>query len=403
MDIVKRFLKYVSFETTSDEKSNRTPSTQCQLELAKYLVNELKGIGVEDVFLDEYGIVYGKISANCDEKKPTIGLIAHMDTSPDCSGKNIHPRLIENYDGKDIVLNEEKNIILSPKEFPLLNDNVHEDLIVTDGTTLLGADDKAGIAIIVETCHQILKQKNWKHGTIKIAFTPDEEVGRGTEHFDVKFFDCDFAYTLDGSDIRAISYENFNACSVIVHIDGISIHPGSAKDKMVNAILLAYEFDHLLPVNEIPSKTTNYEGFHHVTHINGEVEHATIHYILRNHDEQILNRQKDDFMKAKTLINQKVGYEAIKLEIKDGYKNMKPIIENNKEVLERVLIAYQTLHIPYIFEPIRGGTDGANLSYMGLPCPNLGNGGYNFHGRYEYVSVTQMKKMVKILCEIIKQ
>lgn len=402
MDLVKRFLKYVSFETTSSEHSELTPSTACQLQLARYLVNELKSIGVEEVLLDQYGIVYGKISSNCAEKKPTIGFIAHMDTSPDCSGKNIRPRIIKNYDGKDILLNEEKQISLLLTEFPFLKDLVHEELIVTDGTTLLGADDKAGIAIIVEMCQQIIKNKNWKHGEIRIAFTPDEEVGRGTEHFDVSFFHCDFAYTIDGGDIRAISYENFNACSVHVDLKGISIHPGDAKGKMVNACLLASEFDRLLPAQELPSLTEGYEGFHHLTHMEGEVEQASLDYIVRNHNEQILLRQKNDFLLAAEQINQKIGYQAVTVTIKDGYKNMKPVIEQKEEVLKRVTKAYDQLQYPYYFEPIRGGTDGANLSFMGLPCPNLGTGGYNFHGRYELVSVTQMRKMVKILCEILK-
>lgn len=399
MDLVKRFLKYVSFDTQSDENSTTTPSSLKQLDLAKYLVNELKSIGCSDVFVDQYGIVYATIPSNLDYESDTIGLIAHMDTSPDCLGKNIKPRIINKYDGSDIVLNE--SCIMKPLDFPTLIDNIGQDLIVTDGKTLLGADDKAGIAIIVETAYRIINDKNLKHGCIKIAFTPDEEVGRGTENFDVEFFNANYAYTIDGGDIKYIEYENFNASSVSVKISGINIHPGSAKDKMVNSILLAKEFDSLLPENEIPSKTSMYEGFHHLCDFNGNVENTTMEYIVRNHDYATLIRQLDDFKKAKEIINNKYG-DFVDLDIKLAYKNMKEIILANPHVLNKVTNAYDKLNIKYEYMPIRGGTDGANLSFMGLPCPNLGNGGYNFHGRYEYVSITQMRKMVKIIIEMLK-
>lgn len=400
MDLVKRFLKYVSFDTQSDENSNATPSTSKQLNLAKYLVNELKSIGCSDVFVDQYGIVYATIPSNTEEKVDTIGLIAHMDTSPDCSGANIKPRIINKYDGSDITLNE--NTIMKVANFPSLKENVGEDLIVTDGTTLLGADDKAGIAIIVEAAYRIINDKKSKHGAIKIAFTPDEEVGRGTENFDVKYFNCDYAYTLDGGDIRFIEYENFNAASAMVNVKGINIHPGSAKNKMVNAILLAKEFDDLLSKDELPSTTEGYEGFHHLNDINGDVENVNMFYIIRNHDENILNRQIQDFKDAEKAINEKYNGNFVTANIKKGYKNMKEIILANPKVLKRATDAYEKLNIPYSFTPIRGGTDGANLSFAGLPCPNLGDGGYNFHGRYEYVSITQMRKMVKIILEILK-
>ena len=400
MDLVKRFLKYVSFDTQSDENSNATPSTSKQLNLAKYLVNELKSIGCSDVFVDQYGIVYATIPSNTEEKVDTIGLIAHMDTSPDCSGANIKPRIINKYDGSDITLNE--NTIMKVADFPSLKENVGEDLIVTDGTTLLGADDKAGIAIIVEAAYRIINDKKSKHGAIKIAFTPDEEVGRGTENFDVKYFNCDYAYTLDGGDIRFIEYENFNAASAMVNVKGINIHPGSAKNKMVNAILLAKEFDDLLPKDELPSTTEGYEGFHHLNDINGDVENVNMFYIIRNHDENILNRQIQDFKDAEKAINEKYNGNFVTANIKKCYKNMKEIILANPKVLKRATDAYEKLNIPYSFTPIRGGTDGANLSFAGLPCPNLGDGGYNFHGRYEYVSITQMRKMVKIILEILK-
>lgn len=400
MDLVKRFLKYVSFDTQSDDNSKETPSTSKQLLLGKYLVNELKSIGCKDVLLDQYGIVYASIPSNSNEKLPSIGLIAHMDTSPDCSGANIKPRVINKYDGSDIILNE--STIMKVSDFPSLKDNIGEDLIVTDGTTLLGADDKAGIAIIVETAYRIINDKNIKHGDIKIAFTPDEEVGRGTENFDVKFFNCDFAYTLDGGEINTIEYENFNAASALVNISGINIHPGSAKNKMVNAILLAKEFDDLLPSDEIPSKTEMYEGFHHLCDISGDVENTKLFYIIRNHDYETLKRQMNDFNIAAKTINEKYNGEFVNVTLKENYKNMKEVILANPHVLSKVTDAYDTLNIPYKFMPIRGGTDGANLSFMGLPCPNLGDGGYNFHGRFEYVSITQMRKMVKILTQILK-
>ena len=400
MDLEKRFLKYVSFDTQSDENSNETPSTSKQLLLAKYLVNELKSIGCSDVFVDQYGIVYATIPSNVDYQTDSIGFIAHMDTSPDCSGKDIKPRIINKYDGLDITLNE--NTIMKVSDFPSLKGNVGEDLIVTDGSTLLGADDKAGIAIIVEAAYRIIKDKNLKHGNINIAFTPDEEVGRGTENFDVKYFKSDYAYTLDGGDIRYIEYENFNAASAKVVINGINIHPGSAKDKMVNSILLAKEFDDLLPKDEIPSKTQMYEGFHHLNDFHGDVEKTEMFYIIRNHDYEILKRQMNDFNVARETINSKYNGEFVTVTLKESYKNMKEVILKHPKVLEKVTDAYKKLNMPYEFMPIRGGTDGANLSFLGLPCPNLGDGGYNFHGRFEYVSITQMRKMVKLLIEIIK-
>ncbi len=399
MDIEKRFLKYVSFDTQSDDNSSTTPSTKKQLLLAKYLENELKSIGCSDVLIDEYGIVYATIKGNVENAK-TIGFIAHMDTSPDCSGANIKPRIIEKYDGNDIKLNE--NLTMKVSDFPSLKKNINETLIVTDGTTLLGADDKAGIAIIVESAYRIINDKNLKHGTIKIAFTPDEEVGRGADNFDVKFFNCDYAYTIDGGDINYIEYENFNAYSAKVNIKGVSIHPGSAKDKMVNSILLAKEFDDLLPHNELPVNTKGYEGFHHLCNFNGDCENTMLNYIIRNHNFDIIQRQIQDFYNARDIINKKYNNDFVSVDIKESYRNMKEIIEKHPEVLVKVTDAYKRLDIPYEFEPIRGGTDGARLSFMGLPCPNLGDGGYNFHGRYEYVSLTQMRKMVKVLIEIVR-
>lgn len=400
MELVKRFLKYVSFDTQSSEESQTTPSTYKQLELAKYLVNELENVGCKDVFLNDYGIVYATIPSNVEKNEPVIGLIAHLDTSPDCSGENVKPRIIKSYDGKDIVLNE--NIIMKVENYPSLKDNIGEDLIVTDGNTLLGADDKAGIAIIVEVAKTITDDKSFKHGDIKIAFTPDEEIGRGTENFDIEYFGCDFAYTIDGEDAHVIEYENFNAASATVEISGINVHPGSAKNKMINSILLAKEFDDLLPKDELPSVTEMYEGFHHLDEFEGTVEKTILKYIIRNHDDKILKRQMNDFVEAQKTINSRYNGDFVKVTLKEGYKNMKEIIMKYPEVLNRAIDAFKTLKIPYKFMPIRGGTDGAELSFKGVPCPNLGYGGYNFHGRCEYVSITQMILIKNILLQILK-
>ena len=399
MDLIKRFLKYVSFDTQSDENSTTSPSTSKQLLLGKYLVNELKSIGLKDAFIDEYGIVYASLEANVEGNYPTIGLIAHMDTSPDCSGKDIKPRMINNYDGSDIRLND--NLVMNVEDFPSLKNNIGEDLIVTDGNTLLGADDKAGIAIIVESIYRIINDKNHKHGKIKIAFTPDEEVGRGTEHFDVDFFDADFAYTLDGGDIHFIEYENFNASSAKVVVTGFNIHPGSAKDKMVNSITLANEFDNLLSKESRPERTDMYDGFYHLNSIDGNVEKTTLHYIIREHDINKLHNLENDLLEAANKLNNKYGHR-IEVIITPSYKNMKEIIMEHKEVLEQAYNAFKVCDVPFKNLPIRGGTDGANLSFRGLPCPNLGDGGYNFHGRYEYVSTTQMQQMVKIVKELLR-
>ncbi|NCA96538.1 MAG: peptidase T, partial [Methanomicrobia archaeon] len=326
-----------------------------------------------------------------------IGLVAHVDTAGEMSGKNVKPRLIKNYQGDDIVLNAKKNIVMKKSEFPHLNRVIGQDIIVTDGTTLLGADDKAGVAIIMDVVRYLNEHPKVPHGDIKIAFTPDEEIGRGVENFDVKYFDADFAYTLDGSDMQVINFENFNAASADIVIKGSSIHPGDAKDKMVNAILVAMEFNALLPKNDVPHLTEGYEGFNHITDIKGEVEEAKMHYIIRNHDEVKLEKQKDDFRKAATALNLRYGEGTISLSIKDSYRNMGPLLKSNPEALDRVYETYKRLGIEVIAMPIRGGTDGAQLSYRGLLTPNLGTGGYNFHGKYEFVSLTQMKKMVEVV------
>ena len=401
MKVQERFLKYVTFDTQSDENSQTTPSSLKQLKLAKYLVDELKNIGVTNAYVDEFGIVYGSLLANCEANCPKIGFIAHMDTSPDMSGENVKPRIIENYDGSDIILNEKLNIHMGPNDFESLNRNIGENLIVTDGTTLLGADDKAGIAEIMTMLETII-QKNLPHGDIKIAFTPDEEVGRGTDHFNVKAFDADFAYTVDGGEVEFIDYENFNAASAVLDIQGLSIHPGSAKGKMINALLVGMEFHSMLPVEQNPAYTEGYEGFNHLTDMHGECEHAHMSYIIRNHDETLFEQQKEDFKRIADYLNKKYPENTITLQITDSYANMRQIIEQNMNIIELVKKSMEEIGLQPASAAIRGGTDGARLTYEGLPCPNLGTGGYKYHGKYEYVSINEMEKSVALLLKIVE-
>ena len=401
MKVQERFLKYVTFDTQSDENSQTTPSSLKQLKLAKYLVDELKNIGVTNAYVDEFGIVYGSLLANCEANCPKIGFIAHMDTSPDMSGENVKPRIIENYDGSDIILNEKLNIHMGPNDFESLNRNIGENLIVTDGTTLLGADDKAGIAEIMTMLETII-QKNLPHGDIKIEFTPDEEVGRGTDHFNVKAFDADFAYTVDGGEVEFIDYENFNAASAVLDIQGLSIHPGSAKGKMINALLVGMEFHSMLPVEQNPAYTEGYEGFNHLTDMHGECEHAHMSYIIRNHDETLFEQQKEDFKRIADYLNKKYPENTITLQITDSYANMRQIIEQNMNIIELVKKSMEEIGLQPASAAIRGGTDGARLTYEGLPCPNLGTGGYNYHGKYEYVSINEMEKSVALLLKIVE-
>ena len=401
MKVQERFLKYVTFDTQSDENSQTTPSSLKQLKLAKYLVDELKNIGVTNAYVDEFGIVYGSLLANCEANCPKIGFIAHMDTSPDMSGENVKPRIIENYDGSDIILNEKLNIHMGPNDFESLNRNIGENLIVTDGTTLLGADDKAGIAEIMTMLETII-QKNLPHGDIKIAFTPDEEVGRGTDHFNVKAFDADFAYTVDGGEVEFIDYENFNAASAVLDIQGLSIHPGSAKGKMINALLVGMEFHSMLPVEQNPAYTEGYEGFNHLTDMHGECAHAHMSYIIRNHDETLFEQQKEDFKRIADYLNKKYPENTITLQITDSYANMRQIIEQNMNIIELVKKSMEEIGLQPASAAIRGGTDGARLTYEGLPCPNLGTGGYNYHGKYEYVSINEMEKSVALLLKIVE-
>ena len=402
MEIKERFLKYVSFDTQSDDNSTTTPSTLKQLELGKYLVEELKSLGVENAELDEYGIVYGTIPANNDHQGNVIGFIAHMDTSPDASGKDIQAQVIEDYDGNIITLNKDKELYLDPEEYPVLSTLVHHELITTDGTTLLGADDKAGIAIIMQMVEYIHDHPEFKHNDIQISFTPDEEVGRGTDHFDVKRFNADYAYTVDGGDIGDIEYENFNGFSAVVTIHGKSIHPGSAKGKMINSIHVSQEFDSLLPVHARPESTEGYEGFNHLHTINGSCEQTTMEYIIRNHDLALVKKQCQDFRDIQEFLNKKYGYHIIDLDIQESYLNMKEAIKDHMYIVDRAKEAIEQGGIVATSTAIRGGTDGVRLTFAGLPCPNIGTGGYNYHGPFEYVSVTAMKQQVEMILRILE-
>lgn len=402
MNIEERFLKYVSFDTQSDEYSNTTPSTLKQLELGKELVKEMLEIGINDAHLDEYGIVYGTIKGNGGQGD-IIGFIAHMDTSPDASGTNIKPQKITNYDGSIITINKELGLALDPDKFNILNKMIGHDLITTDGTTLLGADDKAGVAIIMDLANYLYEHPEVKHNDIKIAFTPDEEVGRGPDNFDVKKFNAQYAYTLDGGDIEEYNYENFNAYSAKVEITGKSIHPGDAKNKMVSAINVAIEFENMLPEQMKPYYTDNYDGFNHLHHLEGGCQKATMEYIIRNHDYDIAQKQIADFKRIKTYLDEKYGYELVKLDIQESYLNMAKIIKDNYYIIDNLNQAMTKVGIKAQATPIRGGTDGARLTFMGLPCPNIGTGGANFHGPFEFVSLTMMKQAVEVLKELIKE
>jgi len=400
--VTERLLKYVSFDTESAEEMEQVPSTEKQFRLAEYLVEELKAIGAQDVELSDHCYVYATIPATTEEDLPVLGFIAHMDTSPALSGANVKARIIENYDGEDVVLNQEKNILLSTVEFPELTGYKGQTLIVTDGTTLLGADDKAGVAEIMTMAEQLLAHPEIKHGKIRIGFTPDEEVGRGVDFFDVDGFGADYAYTVDGGALGELEYENFNAASGKVRIHGKSIHPGSAKGKMVNAILVGMEFQSLLPVFQNPIYTEGYEGFFHLDGMHGGVEEAEMFYIIRDHDNEKFEEKKQMFATCAEFLNKKYGSGTVEIEVIDSYQNMKEMLEPNMHLIENAKKAMEELGITPIITPIRGGTDGARLSYMGLPCPNLCTGGHNFHGKYEYIVVESMEKIVDLLHKIVE-
>lgn len=402
MHVSERFLKYVSFDTESNPESSTVPTSEKQKNLAKFLVEEMKAIGIKDAYMDEYGYVYGTIEKNIDKEIPTIAFIAHMDTSPDLSGKDIKTKIIKNYDGKDIVLNEEKNIIMKTSEFEHLKSNIGKDLIVTDGTTLLGADDKAGIAEILTMAETLISNPSIKHGTIKLGFTPDEEVGSGADHFNLKDFGADFGYTVDGGELGELEYENFNAASAKITVNGTNIHPGSAKGKMVSALLIGMELHNMLPVFENPAFTEGYEGFSHLNDMAGNVEQVKMQYIIRDHDMDKFNIKKERFVKIAKYLNEKYGENTVELKLSDSYFNMKEKILPHMHIIETAKKAMVELDIIPNIIPIRGGTDGARLSFMGLPCPNLCTGGYNFHGRYEYIPVQSMERVVDILLKIVE-
>lgn len=400
--VVEKFLKYISIDTQSDDSSSSTPSTAKQLDLAKLLYEELNSLGLKNVSLDDKGYVMATLPSNIDKKVPVIGFIAHMDTSPDMSGKDIKPQRVENYDGGDIILNKEKNIVLSPTEFPELKKYVGNTLLTTDGNTLLGADDKAGIAEIMTAIEYLVKNPQIKHGEIKIGFTPDEEIGRGVDYFDVKKFGAEYAYTIDGGGIGEIEYENFNAAYAKIIINGRNIHPGYAKGKMYNSLLIAMELNSLLPVNERPEYTSGYEGFYHIIKFNGNVEKTTIEYIIRDHDKTKFEQKKEFVKKVCDFINTKYPSGTAVLELKDQYYNMREKIEPVMHIIDIVKKAMELTDVKPVIVPIRGGTDGSRLSYMGLPCPNIFAGGHNFHGKMEYIPIESMEKAVQVILKIIE-
>lgn len=403
MKVQERFLKYISVDTTSDPSSDTFPSTGSQLDFAALLVEEMREMGLQDVSCDENGYVFGTLPATItDYHGPVLGFIAHMDTAPASSGANIRPRTIENYDGKDILLNEETHMIMSPADFENLRQYQGQDLIVTDGTTLLGGDDKAGLAEILTAAEFLLAHPEIPHGTIRIGFTPDEEIGQGADRFDVKRFGADFAYTMDGGECGELEYENFNAASAMVEITGLSIHPGSAKNKMKNALSIAMEFENLMPSAQKPEHTECREGFIHLDSMNGSVEHASMEYIIRDHDKTLFQQKKEVMEHAAAYLNQKYGDGTIDLQIEDSYFNMKEKIEPHMHLIDSVLSVYEKLDIQPKVVPIRGGTDGARLSYMGLLCPNLGTGDHNCHGHYEFVCIQSMEKCVQVIVELCR-
>ena len=400
MALVERFLKYVSFDTQSSEETEVTPSTPGQMVFAKYLKEELESLGLEDITLDEHGYLFATLPANIDKPVPTIGFIAHMDTSPDMSGKDVSPRIVQNYDGSDIVLCAEENVVLSPSQFPELLDHKGEDLIVTNGKTLLGADDKAGIAEIVSAIVYLKEHPEIKHGKIRIGFNPDEEIGLGAHKFDVEKFGCDWAYTMDGGEVGELEFENFNAASAKITFKGRNVHPGYAKNKMVNSIRVANRFCAMLPAHETPEHTEGYEGFYHLISFNGDVEQATVAYIIRDHDRARFESRKKKIERFVSEINAEYGEGTATLELRDQYYNMREKIEPVMHIIDTAFAAMEAVGVKPNVKPIRGGTDGAQLSFKGLPCPNIFAGGLNFHGRYEFAPIQNMEKAMKVIVKI---
>lgn len=401
-EIIKRFTSYVKVNTQSNEDSDTCPSTPGQLELANQLVDELKAIGMEDVTIDENGYVMATLPANTDKPVPTIGFLAHVDTATEMTGAGVNPQIVENYDGGDIVLNEDLHIVLSPQDFPELSRYKGHTLITTDGTTLLGADDKAGIAEIMTAMAYLIKHPEIKHGRVRVAFTPDEEIGRGPHKFDVAAFDAKYAYTVDGGALGELQYESFNAAAAKITVKGKNVHPGSAKGKMIHAAKIAMDLHNRLPADEAPEFTSGYEGFYHLLSINGDVEQTKLHYIIRDFDRDRFNARKAYLETVVKEFKEKYGEENIQLELNDQYYNMREKIEPVKEIVDIAQEAMKNLGIEPIISPIRGGTDGSQLSYMGLPTPNIFTGGENFHGKYEYISVDNMIKATNVIIEIIK-
>ncbi|MCR4764548.1 MAG: peptidase T [Bacteroidaceae bacterium] len=398
--LIDRFLKYVSFETTSDEESGVTPSTPGQMVLAKYLKEELDSLGLEDVFLDDNGYLYATLPTNTDKQVPVVGFIAHMDTAPDMSGKHVTPRIVEHYDGGDIVLNAAENIILSPTQFPELKSHIGEDLIVTNGNTLLGADDKAGIAEIISGVEYLKEHPEIEHGKIRIAFNPDEEIGLGAHKFDVERFGCDFAYTFDGGEVGELEFENFNAAAAKLTFTGRNVHPGTAKNKMINSIRVANHFVSMLPSHETPEHTEGYEGFYHIISFNGTVEQTVVNYIIRDHSRERFESRKREFQHLTNKINAEYGEGTLKLELRDQYYNMREKIEPVMYVIDIAKEAMLASDVKPVVKAIRGGTDGAQLSFKGLPCPNIFAGGMNMHGRFEYVPIPSMEKAMRVMVKI---
>ena len=400
MTVIERFLKYVAFDTQSDESTGVTPSTEKQMVFARYLKTELEDLGLKDITLDDNGYLVATLPSNVNRPIPVVGFIAHMDTSPDMSGENVRPRIVEKYDGTDIVLSAEDNIVLSPADFPELLDHKGEDLIVTDGRTLLGADDKAGIAEIVGAMAYLIAHPEIEHGDIRIGFNPDEEIGLGAHKFDVEKFGAKWAYTMDGGEVGELEFENFNAASAVVEVRGRNVHPGYAKNKMINSLLVANEFVALLPENEIPARTEGYEGFFHLTGMKGDVENTILTYIVRDHDREKFEDRKKLMMENAEILNGKYGQGTVTVTLKDQYYNMRQQVEPLMHIIDLAFAAMQEAGVEPKVKAIRGGTDGAQLSFKGLPCPNIFAGGLNFHGRYEFVPVQSIEKAMKVVVKI---
>ena len=400
MNLVERFLKYVSFDTQSDENSETTPSSPKQMVFARYLQEELTELGFEDVDLDQNGYLYATVPSNIDKPVPVVGFIAHMDTSPDMSGANVTPRIVTNYDGSDIILNGADGIVLSPRQYPELLRHLEEDLIVTNGHSLLGADDKAGIAEIVSAMVYLMEHPEIKHGKIRVAFNPDEEIGMGAHKFDVQKFGCEFAYTMDGGEVGELEYENFNAASAKVHVKGVNVHPGTAKNKMVNSMRVAYKYIAMMPKEEIPECTEGYEGFYHLIGMKGDVENTTLNYIIRDHDRSIFEQRKQNMLDWAEELNKKYGKGTVTVELKDQYYNMREKVEPVKYIIDIAFKAMEEAGVTPVIHAIRGGTDGAQLSFKGLPCPNIFAGGMNMHGRFEYVPIQSMEKAKNVIIKI---